>query len=574
MVQTFYHGSETPIATGGTRPVRETEIGVIGLIGTAPMHLVDEADRSLNAPVQVLNRRQAAQSFGEHRIGYTIPAALDAIFDQVGSQGGVKVLVVNVLDAFGDQATTTIAEAELTFDGDVLQLPKALTNVTITDDTLPTTTYIADTDYTLDAASGTITRIGGGGITANQTVFVTYSHSSGAHKTSLTDVSKTFPSSGVNTDLIQLEEGLSGVVVTNTGGSTTYVLDTDYTLDATAGQIRRLATGSIAAGATVEIDYTFADPSIVQNSDIIGQVTQAGDREGLKAFKDAYNLFGFFPKILIAPGFSPINAITSEMDVVATDIDCMAIVDAPLGTAYNDVITGRGPQGNINFNYSSDRLVGCYPHLKVYDLQLEAEATEPFSQRLAGIWANRMVERGFWWSPSNAEIQGITGFERLLEFIPGRADTEANTLNANGIVTYANYFGSGIRTWGNRSFAYPTSTALGNFINVRMSQIVINERLRELGMQYVDQPITNGLIDDIIESVSAYFRRLIRQQALVGATITYDPANNPADQLATGQVVFDVDLAPPPPAERLTFRSFLNIALLDNLNVGREPVGV
>lgn len=40
----------------------------------------------------------------------------------------------------------------------------------------------------------------------------------------------------------------------------------------------------------------------------------------------------------------------------------MGIVDAPVGATVQDVIKGRGPQGTINFNTSSERIILCYPH--------------------------------------------------------------------------------------------------------------------------------------------------------------------------------------------------------------------
>ncbi len=39
----------------------------------------------------------------------------------------------------------------------------------------------------------------------------------------------------------------------------------------------------------------------------------------------------------------------------------MGIVDAPAGTTVQEAITGRGSEGTINFNYSSERLILCYP---------------------------------------------------------------------------------------------------------------------------------------------------------------------------------------------------------------------
>ena len=69
------------------------------------------------------------------------------------------------------------------------------------------------------------------------------------------------------------------------------------------------------------------------------------------------------------------------MQVICDKIRAIGIVDAPVGTTVQDAIKGRGPQGTINFNTSSDRIVLCYPHLKVYDSASDSNVLEPYSQR-------------------------------------------------------------------------------------------------------------------------------------------------------------------------------------------------
>ena len=84
--------------------------------------------------------------------------------------------------------------------------------------------------------------------------------------------------------------------------------DTDYSFDAATGTGERISTGSIPAGTvasptTLKATYTWADPSKVQPSDVIGTVNAAGQRTGMKALRDGYQLFGYYPKIIIAPVF-------------------------------------------------------------------------------------------------------------------------------------------------------------------------------------------------------------------------------------------------------------------------------
>lgn len=142
-----------------------------------------------------------------------------------------------------------------------------------------------------------------------------------------------------------------------------------------------------------------------------------GKRTGLQTFKDCYSLFGYFPKTIIAPVYCEDTAVVSEMQVICDKIRAIGIVDAPVGTTVQDAIKGRGPQGIINFNTSSDRIVLCYPHLKVYNSASDSNVLEPYSQRLAGVMAAKDVDKGYHWSPSNTEIKGIIGVSSKFGFI-------------------------------------------------------------------------------------------------------------------------------------------------------------
>ena len=42
-------------------------------------------------------------------------------------------------------------------------------------------------------------------------------------------------------------------------------------------------------------------------------------------------------------------------------------------------------------------------------------------------------------------------------------------------------------------------------------------------------------------------------------------AQKAAEQIAAGQLVFDIDVMPPPPAERITFEAFIDVTLLQQL---------
>lgn len=88
MPDTFLHGVEVIEIDDGSRPIKTVKSSVIGLVGTAPKG-------PINTPILILgSRKQAVELFGNDQ-SFTIPAALDAIFDQAGAM----VVVINVADS-------------------------------------------------------------------------------------------------------------------------------------------------------------------------------------------------------------------------------------------------------------------------------------------------------------------------------------------------------------------------------------------------------------------------------------------------------------------------------------------
>ncbi len=378
--------------------------------------------------------------------------------------------------------------------------------------------------------------------------------------------------------------GVSSVVVTSDPAGTTYMAGTDYTLDPVNGVITIVPAGSgghIASSATVLVAFNYADPSKVLDSDIIGAVT-SGVYTGIQALQTTYGTMGFFAKILIAPGYSQSADVATAEITMANTIRAMTLLDSPPSTPVASAISNRAVSGNA-FNTSSKRAILCYPQETFYDTgliptgvtlgatgspitgQVNSLAVGPYSAWVAGSIAAQDLANGYWWSPSNVEIEGVLGPDVQLYSSAVDANSDVNNLNSNGILTIFNAFGTGFRVWGNRSSAYPSSTAPDNFISVRRTMDVIEESVELAMLQFIDQPISNALITAIVASVNSFLRTLIQRGALVAGSASYDPAENPPAQIAAGQLVFDIDVMPPPPAERLTFQTFIDVSLLQQL---------
>jgi hypothetical protein len=305
------------------------------------------------------------------------------------------------------------------------------------------------------------------------------------------------------------------------------------------------------------------DPTKVQASDIIGGVdSSTGQRKGLEIIEELYSRFGFTAKLILAPVFCESQSVMTAMISKAESKRALALIDAPVGMTVQQVINARGAGGQLNT--SSYRAVICYPHAKIYDTATNSERLEPLSQRLAGVIAKVDHEDGYWFSPSNHEILGITGIERPITASVNDPNTEANILNENGILTVFNSFGTGYRIWGNRSAAWPAYTDPKNFISVRRTADIIAESIEYATLQFLDKPITVA-IDGVLSMVNAFIRTMIGRGALVDGKCYFMKDKNPPDQLALGHLTFTYEIMPPTPAERITFEQVINIDLLKKL---------
>lgn len=385
------------------------------------------------------------------------------------------------------------------------------------------------------------------------------------HKTTAASISYTFTTNTIQLQRVdgstktgEIADGLTGVF-----SVTSYVLDTDFTVDMTNGVLTRLPDGTIPANATVTVSYTYSDPSKVLAADIIGDVVD-GQRTGLQAIKDLYNLRGYKPKMLVVPVFNEDAGVAAEMEVLSDSMQVYFFLDAPAGTNRDQAVAGRSGTAPVGtFATASRRAVLCYPRVKHSDGSLQ-----PRSQYVAGVTAGVDAEKGFWFSPSNNEMKGIIGEELRLSGDYTDNSTDINVLNAAGIVTgFAGGFGTGVsRVWGNRSALFPSDSTPLNFISVGRTVDIVMESIQRSSLPYLDRPISSALIDTILEGANAYIREQIQRGALIqGSVATYDPQQNPPSTLAAGRVIIQVRLMVPTPLETLIYESSLDINLLSSI---------
>lgn len=354
-------------------------------------------------------------------------------------------------------------------------------------------------------------------------------------------------------------------VLDSAGAATAYQIGTDYTLDEFGNFV--VISSAIANDVVLKFNYKKLNLAAVDAS-VINGANINGVRTGAFCWELCYNSYGFNPKILIAPGFSTLAAVASNLRALADKYRAIYYQDAPAGTIVNAALVGRGPEGTINFNTSSKRTELLFPQLKKYDPDTNSNVNFPYSAFMAGIRQatdNNSENGGFWVSTSNKEIN-CQGVEIPISAALNDPTTEANTLNSVGVTSVFNTYGTGIRTWGNRNASFPSESSPKSFTNVVRTDDIISESMELAALPYLDKGITQAFIDVVREEGNAFIRALIKRGALLtGSKVYYYPDDNTAEELASGHIYFRKVYMSSIPAERITFLSKMDITLLNNL---------
>lgn len=281
-------------------------------------------------------------------------------------------------------------------------------------------------------------------------------------------------------------------------------------------------------------------------ANVIGGIDDAtGAYTGIQALLGAEAFTGQKPKILVAPGYSSSTAVSAELIVVARRLKGILFSDGP-NTNDADAIAWRG-------GFGSDRQMIIDPWATVFSTTALAQVADPPSARAAGILAKLDATKGFWWSPSNQIMEGITGTTRVVDHALSDPNCRANLLNEAEVTTIVER--NGKRLWGNRS---TSEDPLYAFLSVRRTADAIFESIERAHAWALDRPFSEQLMLDVRDSVQAYLDTLRGVGAILGGTAYIDPAANSEAALKAGRLFIDFDFEPPAPLEHLTFRAHRN----------------
>jgi phage tail sheath protein FI len=281
------------------------------------------------------------------------------------------------------------------------------------------------------------------------------------------------------------------------------------------------------------------------DADTAAAVVGASAYEGLDALRGAQGILGIEPQIVIAPGFSQVQAVAVKMLAVAESLGGIALIDGPNGTDA-EAIAYRGEFGS-EFGILHD------PWIKVFDPEAAAEVIAPVSADYAGAIAKMDNDRGWWHAPSSLPLPRVLGTARPVDHREGDPNTRANYLNGNHVGTVIRE--EGYVAFGFRSLATDPKK---RSIKRRRIKSMINRSILQ-GMRWArDRNITRTFLEDVVGSVQAFLDDMIAREALVGGRVWVDPELNTPERLENDQVTIDFDFVDAPTAERITFRASIN----------------
>lgn len=495
MAETFLHGVEVLQIDAGPRPIETVSSAVIGIVGTAP-NSQPEVKATLASGVVASNN---AITFTSKLLGVLGNAISIKFVDPKANSAALSVSVS------GQDITVNLA----TSAGGAITTTATLLMAAIAGNTAANALVSA-------ASTGAST---GAGVVAAQSM----TYLSGG-------IDEAFP---LNTPVLVAGSRLAAAAL-GTDGTLPDALDSIFDQIGAAVIVVRVAKGVDDAATT---------------ANVIGGVNSGtGNYEGVHAFRGAESVVGFAPRILIAPGWtsqrtSTANPVVAELVGIADRLRAVIIADGP-STTDAAAVTYAG-------DFGSKRVYVVDPRVTKVD-STGATFYAPSSAIVAGLIAKSDNDRGFWWSPSNMDINGVVGTERPIDFTLGDANSRANLLNAKNIATIIRQ--NGFRLWGNRTLS---SDPKWMYLSVVRTADMINDSLLRAHLWAVDRNITKTYVEDVIEGVNAYLRQLVALGAIIGGECYADPDLNTAAAITQGKVYFDFKFTAAYPAEHVTFRSHL-----------------
>lgn len=356
--------------------------------------------------------------------------------------------------------------------------------------------------------------------------------------------------------LAALSSAVIGIVATatTTGGATAETeLDATFPLNTPvliSGNVDEMA-GRAGDGGTLAPTLTAigdqASPVVIvvrvaegvdqdaTDLNVIG-ATDGNSYTGLQALLASQTALGVKPTILGAPGLDT-QPVVAEMVTIAKKLRGFVYA----GAKGADGFTPAADQAEATAyrgNFSDRELMIIWPDTD--------GAAGDIIARALGLRAAIDESIGWHKTISNVPLAGVLDLAHDVHFDLTDPSTPAGVLNASAVTTVIRQ--NGFRLWGNRTCANAQNPSFA-FESATRTSHALQEIIEQIVAPFLDQPITSGLIKDMLETGNARFRQLTVEGRIQGAEMFFDADQNSAQELAAGRPKFRIQFTPVAPLE-------------------------
>ena len=357
--------------------------------------------------------------------------------------------------------------------------------------------------------------------------------------------------SASNTILVDGEVILASLVVKGSSG-THYTSGIDYNFsynDGTLlqGTISVFANSALSNEPTVTVTFYTPNLSNIDKNDIIGGVDVNGNSSGLAVLEKVFPVTDLVPALVLTPGFGADPEVYA-----AANAQCQNINNGRFRAMYIGDIDAHNVRqyGQINLwkntnNFVSRFTLAGWPAVELGDKKYHASTME------AVLCANTDKQFGGipYVAPStkSASITGTILWDGTPVFMD---PTQADYIENLGVFTFLNF--RGWNSLGDFTLAWPNDSDPVHFwIPIQRMFIWLGNTLSVNLHQFIDLPGNLRTLSSINETIQAYLNTLVQAQAAWTARCTFNPDENPIEEILRGRYHFQVLWSPPTPIRTL-----------------------
>jgi len=353
---------------------------------------------------------------------------------------------------------------------------------------------------------------------------------------------------------------LDSVVVKTSGDSpTTKIKGTDYAIAYNAEKktitITELASGSLGTAA-LAITYDTVNAAGVTANDVIGASDGLGLNTGVFAVQNVYQVTGYIPSFLAAPGFSCIPSVHAALYQNSQKInghwDAYMFVDLPLTDGstvltLDTAVTYKNANGYTKPNETvyfpmAHGIDGAYYHISVLaaaNFQELLIAQDGVPYKSASNTDCAIIESPY----TSASDAGRIYDDNIIN----------NKLNKNGIASAA-FVGGRWAIWGASSADYDQEN--GDSINVaetnRIMLFYVSNDFQHRRTRDIDKPMSKNDLQTIASEEQARLDALRKIGALIYGDVYLDASAVARSDIMNGDYAFSFNVTTTPLAKSLT----------------------